>query len=226
MREALVLRGGPTWPKNWIVMAPVWGIDGWVWETHDKNGNPNTELVVTPATASQPIVTKMDMMRTHGFQNRLMTDPKWWNHTLSPVQLAAKMSQTLTDLGQNGKQCSLMPDIEPKDPDFVLATLVELQRIRPGRGIVWTLEGNQAGPGSWLANARHLIDYINSRPLIRVAPQAYDANEDPWSADEMRVQMWDAGFARDKVEVFYSFKQQFGSPRRWSGIQFDWASRV
>ncbi len=160
------------------------------------------------------------------YKVRLMIEPNWWGrnaddtYKISAEQLAANLSARIEKLSPL-KQCSLMMDIERHDAAYVIAALKAIRRLRPGRSVCWTMEPNQGG---WIAQNKELVDLINNDAMISVAVQTYDFNMNPYgSVDEMRVNLWDAGIKRDKVEVFYCAKNR-PNAARWSGICYDWAN--
>jgi hypothetical protein len=85
------------------------------------------------------------------------------------------------------------------------------------------MEPNQGG---WIKNYPALVKLINDDPLVFVVPQTYDFNMNPYgTADGIRVNLWDAGIKRDKVELYYGFKDR-PSQYRWSGVIYDWNNFV
>lgn len=225
MKAALVLPGGGTFPTSWQTLAPSWGIQEWGFHTRFDDGSPNTELTLNGVRGGV-----LDAMRagkingvSQNYKIRVTRDTHWPGSSASPEGFAAQLSSDLTYLNQDGKQCALGIDYESKNGDWILACLKEIRRIRSGRGVFWTMEPNQGG---WIKKYPALVKFINSDPLVFVVAQTYDGGMLPYgTADGIRVDMWDAGFDRDKVEIYYGLNDK-PNPSRWSGGLYDWNNFV
>lgn len=227
MKGALVLPGGGTFPTAWTTEAPKWGVTEWGFHTCFDDGTPNTELNVAGVRGA--VLDAMKAAKINGvpqnYRVRITRDTHWPGSKTDPLEFAAQLSADLTFLRQdhdsNGhvKQCSLGIDYEGKDGDWILAALREIRRLRPGRGVYWTPEPNQGG---WIKNFPALVKFINGDPLVFVVAQTYLFDMAPFgTADGVRVNLWDAGIDRDKVELFYGVKDK-PHPARWSGVLYDW----
>lgn len=221
MKAALVLPGGPEFPKSWNTLGPKWGVTEWGFHVCFDDGTPNTELTIGGVRGA-----KLDAMKNakilgtpQNYHVRITRDTSWPGSLTIAEAFAGQLSRDVTFLGQDKKQCALGIDYEGKDGDFIYRILKEIRRIRPGRGVFWTMEANQGG---WIKNFPLLVALINSDPLIFVVGQTYDSAMNPYgTADGIRVNLWDAGFDRDKVELYYTLKDR-PDPARASGVYFDW----
>ena len=221
MKAALVLPGGPLFPNRYAELAPVWGIQEWGFHTCFDDGSPNTNLTIGGVRGK--VLDEMRAAKINGvpqnYRLRVTRDYSWPRPVMTAEGLAKALSDDLTFLGQDGKQCALGMDIEAHDGGYVLAALREIRRLRPGRGVFWTMEPNQGG---WIKNWPQLVAFINDDPMVFVVGQTYDFNMNPYGTDDgIRCNLWDAGIRRDKVELYYGLHQK-PNPARWSGSLYDW----
>lgn len=225
MKAALVLpKTGPLFPKSWNdknIGAPFWGVTEWGFHVCFDDGTPNTNLTINGVKGA--VLDEMRTAQINGvpqkYKVRITRDTHWPGSMTIPEAFAKQLSDDVTFLNQDGKQCSLAVDYEGKDGDFIYRLFVEIRKLRPGRGIFWTMEPNQGG---WIVNYPKLVALINNDPLIFVVSQTYDFNMNPYgTADGIRVNLWDAGLRRDKVELYYGLHDK-PDPSRWSGDLYDW----
>jgi len=229
LKGALVLpKTGGQFPVNWndpATGALHWGIREWGFHSCFDDGSRNTELDLP--TKPGGILDAMRDAKIQGqpqyYRLRLTRDTHWASSPTDPLKFAQRLSDDLKDFKQDGKQCALGIDYEQKNGNWILAVLTEIRRIRSGRGVFWTMEPNQGG---WIKDYPALVKFINSDPLVFVVPQVYDLNMNPYGqSDGCRVNIWDAGIDRDKVELYYTLKDK-PSWARWSGILYDWNNWV
>lgn len=225
MKAALVLPGGGTFPKNYIDQSGLpnaakdWGVTEFGFHTCLDNGIKNPELTLP----GKPKGSVLDGVRSHGFKLRLTRDYNWPRTDTTAYGLAKALSDDVTYFGQDGKQCALGMDIEAHNGAYVIEALKSIRSLRPGRSVFWTMEPNQGG---WIKDWPELVALINADPFISVVAQTYDFHMNPYGDnDGIRVNLWDAGISRDKVEVYYG-KNLKPNPARWSGVLYDWNNFV
>jgi hypothetical protein len=214
VKGALVLPGGGAYPTAWPIEGPAWGVQEWGFHVCLDDGTPNPQLTIDGVRGKL-----LDDMRGHGYKVRVTRDTSWPGSKADPAQFAAQLSGDVTYLNQNSKQCALGIDYEGKDGDWILAALQTIRTLRSGRGVFWTPQPNQGG---WIKNYPALVSFINNDPLVFVVAQTYSGNMSPYGqADGIRVNLWDAGLHRDKVELYYGLNDK-PDKTRWSGALYDW----
>src|SRR5215471_14996492 len=192
MRSTWVRPGGPLFPDR--TKAKAWALDGFIWNANDKTIKPQTPKGASPV---------LDPMRAEGWKigiNRNTHNEEWPDSPTDAAQFAAKMSQDITDLNQNGKQCFVVFDGEMHNADWNLGVLQEFYRLRNGRYLYWTMEPKQFGPG-WVTPA--LISWINRCPLLWIVIQLYRSQMQPVSERVCVDQAIAAGVAPGKILAYY-----------------------
>jgi len=220
-RAAHVAPGGGTYPSAWNVDAPLWGVKEWIFHSAFDDGTLNTQLTLNGVNGK--VLDDMRAASINGvpqnYKVRILRDPNWEEYSKTPDQFAKQLSDDVKNLNQDKKQCSLAIDAERHDGDYIYKALKEIRRLRPGRGVFWTMEPHQGG---WIKDHPELVNLINNDSFIFVVAQTYDKNMNPWGhSDDNRVDLWNVGIKREKVEVYYGLKEK-PAKDTWSGALYDW----
>ncbi len=186
MRANYVNPGGPAVPDQ--AKARLMGVDQFFWDATDP-------------VAPDGLPSLLTVMRAAGWKvgiNRNMRNELWPDSPTDPVAFARKLSDDLTRLGCNGKQCSLLPNAETHDMDWVFTMLRALRGLRPGRYIYWALEPLQGG-----LMPVTLRDFINRDPFTWAVPEAYRGTMAPVSERAVVNDLTLRGLVDAKVKVYY-----------------------
>lgn len=212
MKASLVIRGGPYVPD--LEKAKAYGVNELVFEADDPalRNAPEAAANLFAALRAKP----------EHYQIRIMRDVGWPSSGGNPLSIAKALSEDIRLYGGGREggpalvQLSAMYDGEvPHDSSFHLAVIREFFRRRPGRSLVWTIEGLQGG---WISN--ELVAYINAHPLLIISPQSYYGNMTPIFIQYTIEDLVRRGIRRDKIQPFIHPQR---ADAGWYGIVYDHA---
>lgn len=179
MNAALTLKGGGHFPAQ--SKARALGVDRLGWTVDDP--------IIDPKTNGG--ISVLEPVRANGFTLFLMR--AFWGWSGSPEAWAAAFRDDLRRLDlmpvtsgnkHPARQCALNADLEVDDSAWVLAALVELLRLMPGRGLTWSMQPHKGG-----IIGDPLRDLINNDPRVTVAPYLYRNNmqrcSERWVIDDL-----------------------------------------
>lgn len=177
---------------------PTWNGSGWDWHDNTQQLNPTYRAETVKG----------------GLSVEVFRDPHW-DDIIDPLDLAWLAHDDIVKItgGNSSLQCSICLDIEYHNADFVLATLRELRRLRPGRQIVWTLEPKQGG---WFTPA--LVAWINASRMFYVVPQTFLGDMTPVDPAQVRQNLIGVGINPAKIALFYDAAHP--RPADWNGELF------
>jgi hypothetical protein len=205
MRGAQIHPGGALFPDRTKMKA--WALDSLVYQANDKN-------LWTPDHKSV-----LDLMRAESYKIGLLRNTRnaeWPDSPLDPTELGQKMSQDITDFGQDGKQCFQVFDGEIHDSLYILKTLMAFRAKRSGRFLYWTMEPKQFG---WAWIEQSLIDYINADPYLWIIIQLYRSQMQPVSERVCVDQAMMRGIKPGKILCYYDrYEEDF------NGVIYDYAN--
>src|SRR6266545_3687525 len=164
MTGAWVRPGGPLFPDQ--EKGRRIGLQQFFWDATDKGIDPRTNGGTDV----------LELMRKAGWKVGITRDPTWDGYNITPEAWGLKLSDDLTRLGCDRKQCSVIADIEVHDSDWILRALKSFRAKRPNRYLYWTMEPFQGGIISVT-----LVAWINADPNCWVVPQKYRGDMRPVS---------------------------------------------
>jgi hypothetical protein len=222
MKASLVIRGGPLVPN--LQKARAYGVNELVFEADDPAllapvVSGHTHADGTPVSTGEELFRDL---RASGYKIRIMRDRGWPSSGGTPIKIAQALSNDITFYGGGAEgritlaQISAMYDGEvPHDSLFHEAVIAEFFRRRPGRSLVWTLEGLQAG---WISDS--LVSRINGDPRLIISPQCYYGDMTPIFVDYAIENLVGRGIAREKIQPFLRADR---ADSGWYGIVYDHA---
>jgi len=222
LKASLVIRGGPLVPD--LDKGKRAGVNEYVFEADDPAlrapaANGHTHPDMTPVSTGEELFAAL-RQTPERYKIRIMRDVGWPSSGKTPEAVAKALSDDITYYGGGAvgrptlNQLSAMYDGEvPHDPAFHEKVIREFFRLRPGRSLVWTLEGLQAG---WLSAA--LIDLINNDARLVIAPQCYYGDMTPIYIQYVLEDLATRGIRREKIQPFIRPDR---ADAGWYGIIYD-----
>ncbi len=204
VKAAWVRPDGPMFPDQ--DKARRLGVDQFFWDANDPAPDHPRHLAGV-----------LDDMRGAHWKvgiTRNMRNSEWPDSATDPVEFGFQLSKDLTRLGCDGKQCSVIADLETHDMLWVHGALAAFRSKRPGRFLYWTLEPQQGGllPSS-------LVEGINADPLTWICVQKYRGGMQPVSERFVIDNLKGAGVLEEKILVYYDRSEE-----GFEGILFDFAN--
>lgn len=158
----------------------------------------------------------LSYFRNMGIIVGLNFNPNVYND--SAKAFAERISHTIHDKGQDGKQCRIMTNIEyPYRGWYMRDYFSEIQMLRPGRDKFWSVEGHQGG---WMKSTPGLVDTINKTERIRaVLAENYTGTMAPLNTEEVRHDLLAAGIVIEKAKIDYD-ADKIEAPGNYDGNLF------
>jgi len=222
LKASLVIRGGPLVPD--LKKGNAAGVNEYVFEADDPalrtpDATGRTHPDGTPMSTGEVLFAAM-RSRPEKYRLRVMRDVGWPSSGKTAEAVAKALSDDITFYGGGAvgrptlNQLAAMYDGEvPHDPVFHEAVIREFFRLRPGRSLVWTLEGLQGG---WISH--ELIAMINNDPRLTIAPQCYYGDMTPIYIQYVLEDLATRGIRREKIQPFIRPDR---ADAGWYGIIYD-----
>lgn len=166
----------------------------------------------------------LDDKRNRGYSVSVYTAPNWPEYAgMSAAQYADATSARVQQINADTLLANFPKvqfDMEMHDPGYVEAVLRRWRQLQPNRDTSWTMESFQGGwMGPVVKPGREPSAFVKAiiALKVRVVPQYYKGNMEPFAQDTAMKNLLDRGFPHQLVSGFYDAAHL---PVNWDGWAF------